>query len=141
LTYFSKKRRCFLTPPFRFVKTGVIKIFTNGVEYTATMKKTENQSKMQKIDYQRNAEVYKLLANPLRLKIIDILKDRDVSLDELSEILKIRKPNTSQHLTILRYLKIVSVRREGQKAIYKIADKRVVELTKIFQKLWGSDSF
>ncbi len=105
------------------------------------MKKTENQSKMQKIDYQRNAEVYKLLANPLRLKIIDILKDRDVSLDELSEILKIRKPNTSQHLTILRYLKIVSVRREGQKAIYKIADKRVVELTKIFQKLWGSDSF
>jgi len=103
--------------------------------------KTESGNKKSKEVYQRNAEIYKLLANPIRLEILDILKDREVSLEELSEIVGIRKPNTSQHLAILRYLKVVSVRKEGQKAIYKIVDKRVIEPSKILLKLWGKDSF
>ncbi|OGM10415.1 hypothetical protein A2Z67_02940 [Candidatus Woesebacteria bacterium RBG_13_36_22] len=104
-------------------------------------KKIAKSSKQTKEIYQRNAEIYKLLANPIRLEILDILKDREVSLDELSERVGIRKPNTSQHLAILRYLKVVTVRKEGQKAFYKIVDKRITEPSKILQKLWGNKSF
>ena len=97
----------------------------------------KNTGKSKKI-YQRNAEIYKLLANPIRLEILDILQDREVSLEELSDIIGIRKPNTSQHLAILRYLRVVTVRRQGQKAFYKLTDKRITEPTKILQKLWGN---
>lgn len=100
-------------------------------------KNTKKASKKEKEVYKRNAEIYKLLANPIRLEILDILKDSETSLDELSEKIGIRKPNTSQHLAILRYLKIVKVRKDGQKALYSIADKRVIEPTKTLQKLWG----
>ena len=105
------------------------------------IKNTKKQPKSQKEIYKRNAEIYKLLANPIRLEILDILKNREVSLEELSDIIGIRKPNTSQHLAILRYLKVVSVRRVGQKAFYKVIDKRVTEPSKILQKHWGNKSF
>jgi ArsR family transcriptional regulator len=99
---------------------------------------TKKSSKSGKKIFQRNAEIYKLLANPIRLEILDILKDRKASLEELSEIIGIRKPNTSQHLAILKYLRIVTVEREGKKAVYEIVDKRVTEPSNIIQKLWGN---
>ena len=105
------------------------------------VKNTKKIQKNKKEVYKRNAEIYKLLANPIRLEILDILKKREVSLDELSEVIGIRKPNTSQHLAILRYLKIVKVRKEGQKAFYRLTDKRITEPTKVLQKLWGKESF
>ena len=98
---------------------------------------TKKSLKSDKKIFQRNAEIYKLLANAIRLEILDILKDREASLEELSDLVGIRKPNTSQHLAILRYLRIVTVRREGKKAMYKITDKRINEPSKILQKLWG----
>jgi len=103
--------------------------------------KKEKSNKLSKKIYQRNAEIYKLLANPIRLEILDILEDHEASLEELSELIGIRKPNTSQHLAILRYLRIVKVRRQGQKAYYKLTDKRATEPSKILQKLWGNKTF
>lgn len=102
------------------------------------VKNTKKQSKTAKELYQRKAEIFKLLANPIRLEILDLLNEREISLDELSNLIDIRKPNTSQHLAILRYLRVVAVRKGGQKAYYSIADKRIIELTKILQKLWGN---
>ena len=102
------------------------------------IKNTKQQPKSLKKIYKRNAEIYKLLANPIRLEILDILEENEASLEELSEIIGIRKPNTSQHLAILRYLRVVTVRREGQKAYYKLTDKRITEPSKILQKLWGN---
>jgi len=87
--------------------------------------------------YERNAEIYKLLANPIRLEILNILKGGEASLEDLSEIIGIRKPNASQHLAILRYLKMVKMHRVGQRAYYNIADPRIVEPCKILKELWG----
>ena len=57
--------------------------------------------------FEQQAELFKLLSNPIRLQIIDILSKKEASLEELTETIGIRKPNTSQHLAILRYLQIV----------------------------------
>lgn len=125
-------------PLLGFIKVNIVKDFTYSVKCYSMTKK---QSYLTKSVYQRNAEIYKLLANPIRLEILDILKDHEASLEELSELIGIRKPNTSQHLAILRYLRIITVRREGKKAMYKIVDKRITEPSKILQKLWGNKSF
>lgn len=85
--------------------------------------------------YEKNAEIYKLLANPKRLEILNIIKNKEATVDQISETMGIRKANTSQHLAILRFLKVVKVRRNGKNAFYKIANPRLVEPCKILKDL------
>lgn len=85
------------------------------------------------MNFQEQAELFKLLSNPIRLQIIDILSKKEASLDELTKEIGIRKPNASQHLAILRYMRIVKSRRDRQRTLYSVATQKlikVVELTK-----------
>jgi DNA-binding transcriptional ArsR family regulator len=85
------------------------------------------------MNYKEKAELFNLLSNPIRLQILDILSKKDASLDELTETIGVRKPNTSQHLAILRYLRIVKTRREGIRTIYRLTNpniKKVIEFTR-----------
>ncbi len=100
-------------------------------------KKTQVKSPFPKAVYHRNAHLYKILANPKRLEILNILKHHEVSVDELSKILGIPKANTSQHLALLRYARVVKVRRNGLNVYYKIANPRIVEPCRILKDLWS----
>ena len=86
--------------------------------------------------YVRNADIYKILAHPIRLEILNILKTGESSVEDLRRILKIRKANISQHLTILRHTRTVTVRHEGRNKYYNIVDPRIVEPCRILKDLW-----
>jgi ArsR family transcriptional regulator len=86
--------------------------------------------------YARNAELYKLLAHPARLEILNILKIRDTSLEQLTEALGLAKANISQHLAILKMARVVSVRREDGEAVYSIVNPDIVAPCKILKELW-----
>lgn len=98
--------------------------------------KTKPQSPYSKDVYERNAGIYKLLANPKRLEILNIIKTQEATVDELSAIIGIKKANTSQHLSILRYLRVVKVRRDGQRSYYSIVNPEIVAACEILRKLW-----
>ena len=85
--------------------------------------------------YQQNAQIYRLLGNPLRLEMLNILKENEATVDELSETLGIRKANTSQHLSVLKHLHLVEVKRVGRNMYYHISDPKIVEPCKILQSL------
>ncbi len=85
--------------------------------------------------YQKNASIYKILANPKRLEILNILKNHELSVEELASEIKIRMSNLSQHLAVLRLVKLVKIRRDGQKIYYSIVDPRIVEPCKILHDL------
>lgn len=87
--------------------------------------------------YKKNAEVYKLLAHPKRLEILNTIRYGEATVDQLAEILGVSKANVSQHLTLLRLAQLVTVRREGKNAYYQITDPRIVEPCAIFRKLYG----
>lgn len=86
--------------------------------------------------YERNAQIYKLLANPKRLEILNIIKTEEATVDELSKIVGIKKANTSQHLSVLRYLKLVTVRKNGRNIYYKITNPKIIESCRILKELW-----
>lgn len=90
--------------------------------------------------YERNAEFYKLMANAKRLEILHIINGKEVTVDQISEIVGIRKANTSQHLAILRYLKVVSVRREGKNSYYKLINPTIIETSKVLNEMWEKDN-
>ena len=94
------------------------------------------QSPFPKSVYNRNAEIYKILANPIRLEILNSIKYQRLSVEQLVEILKLRKANVSQHLAMLRHAKLVTCRREGLSVYYEIVDPRIVEPCRILKELW-----
>ena len=85
--------------------------------------------------YRRNAEIYKILANPKRLEILNLLREQEMSVEELIKTLGITKANVSQHLALLRHADLVTVRREGLNGYYNIIDPRIVEPCRILHEL------
>lgn len=86
--------------------------------------------------YERNAQIYKMLANPKRLEILNAIIDKEATVTELSKMLGVKKANTSQHLMVLRYLGLVTVRRHGKNAFYKIVNPGLVEPCRILKDLY-----
>ncbi|MGE0569381.1 MAG: ArsR/SmtB family transcription factor [Bacteroidia bacterium] len=93
------------------------------------------KSPFNKVTYQRNAAVYKILANSTRLEILNILKMSDRSVEELLKVIPITKANMSQHLALLRYAGVVTTEKRGLNVIYKIIDPRIVEPCSILREL------
>ena len=78
--------------------------------------------------FERNAKIYKLMANAKRLEILNLLNaNKEMTVTQLVNEMGIRKANVSQHLAILRYLKMVNVRRVGKNGFYTLTDSRIVE--------------
>ena len=76
--------------------------------------------------YEMHAEVCKSMANPTRLKIMNLLRKGEKSVEELRKRLRLPKANLSQHLSILRQRKIVSTRRAGVNIYYKVANPTMI---------------
>jgi len=85
--------------------------------------------------YQKNAETYKILANPKRLEILNLLREQEMSVDQLIKTLGVTKANVSQHLALLRHAKLVTVHRKGLNGFYNIIDPRIVEPCRILHQL------
>src|SRR3989344_1053936 len=85
--------------------------------------------------YEKNAETYKILANPKRLEILNLLREQEMSVDQLIKALGAAKANVSQHLSLLRHAKLVTVRRNGLNGYYNIIDPRIVEPCRILHQL------
>lgn len=64
--------------------------------------------------------VFKALSDKNRRKILNMLKERDLSAGEIAESFSISKPSLSHHLTILKQADLVLVERRGQHLIYSL---------------------
>lgn len=85
--------------------------------------------------YNKNANIYKILANSKRLEILNILKLGETSVEDLLSITKLSKANLSQHLAIMRYNGLVQTRKHGLNVHYRIVDPRIVGPCKILHEL------
>jgi DNA-binding transcriptional ArsR family regulator/YHS domain-containing protein len=72
-------------------------------------------------------DVFKTIASQKRLEIIQLLKNRELSVGEMVEMLGVKQPNLSQHLTLLRRHNIVTNRKKGLSVYYSLADPRIAE--------------
>lgn len=74
------------------------------------------------------AEVFTLLSDPTRIRIILALEDGELPVGELAE--RVGKPPTgvSQHLAKLRWAKVVQTRQEGTRVYYSLVDEHAGEL-------------
>jgi DNA-binding transcriptional ArsR family regulator len=96
-----------------------------------------NSELLPKIAYEKNAEIYKIMANQTRLAILNFCRDSEHSVEEITKYVGARKANISQHLALLRHAGLVTARREGTSVYYKIVDSRIVAPCRILYDIWS----
>ncbi|HEU4455172.1 MAG TPA: metalloregulator ArsR/SmtB family transcription factor [Longimicrobium sp.] len=74
------------------------------------------------------AERFKALAEPARLRILNALRDREMTVSEIMEATGLGQANVSKHLQLLAGLGFVGRRKEGLYAYYRLADDDVFRL-------------
>ncbi len=63
--------------------------------------------------YARQAEICAAFSHPIRLKIVDLLLNDKLNCTQIINILKIPKPNLSQHLNVLKRARLVESKKNG----------------------------
>ena len=74
------------------------------------------------------------LANPLKINILSALKEKEMSVSELSKNLKIEQSKLSHALASLRCCNIVQAKQKGKKRIYSLNKKTILPILKIIDK-------
>lgn len=78
--------------------------------------------------YQAKAEFFKTLAHPARIRVLELLAQREHSVAEMLPEVGIEPAHLSQQLALLRRMNLVAARREGSAVYYSLVSPRVVEL-------------
>lgn len=74
--------------------------------------------------------VFKALSDPTRRKILQLLREKDLTAGEISDSFNISKPSISHHLNLLKHANLVIDERQGQNIYYSLN-------TTVFQELLG----
>ncbi len=70
----------------------------------------------------------RVIGDPTRIRILDLLRDDELSVTQITERLETSQQNASKHLGMLLQAGIVARRKDGNSSIYSIADRGVYEL-------------
>ena len=74
------------------------------------------------------ADFFKALAHPLRISILDALREGELTVNEISQRFDVEQANASQQLAVLRNRNIVVTRKEGANVYYAVSDKSIFKL-------------
>ena len=84
------------------------------------------------------AGFFKALAHPLRIRILELLVQSDLSVQELQENLGVEQPVVSQQLAVLRANNIVIGKKTGVSVRYAVRDPLVADLLTIARQIFNN---
>ena len=74
------------------------------------------------------AQRFRVLGEPMRIKLLDRLRESDATVGELQDALGASQQNVSKHLGILHTAGMVARTKQGTRAVYSISDPSVFDL-------------
>lgn len=83
--------------------------------------------------HQLKAEFFKTLAHPVRVRVLELLSQREHSVGEMLPFLGIEASHLSQQLAVLRRAGLVATRREGSTVYYSLTSAHLSELLAVAQ--------
>lgn len=84
------------------------------------------------------ARIGKAVASPARLELLDLLAQGEKPVERLARQAKLSVTNTSNHLKELRHARLVTSRKEGVYAYYRLADPAVYEFLRCLEHIAAS---
>ena len=85
--------------------------------------------------YILHAEMCKVFSNPIRLEILNLLRNKEMSVTELINKSKLSQSNISQHLSIMKSKGIVVSKRRGKNIYYKLSNPKIIKAFDIIKEV------
>lgn len=82
------------------------------------------------------ARALKAIAHPLRLKILCVVGDAEVCVQDIVEAVGTSQSNISQHLAILRDKDVLQTRKDANRVFYSISDQRTLQLIGLMREVF-----
>ena len=87
---------------------------------------------------QVKAEFFRTLGHPLRVRVIGLLRDGEMTVGQLQAELGIDSSGASQHLAAMRRAGILEARKEGTSVHYSVRDPRIFQMMESARQVIGS---
>lgn len=87
---------------------------------------------------QFKAEFFKALSHPLRIRILELLRDGDKYVNELQAHLGVDGSVVSQQLSLLRSRNIVTGNKDGTRVTYSVKDPLIFELLDVAKRIFNN---
>ena len=84
------------------------------------------------------ADFFKVLAHPMRIRILVLLSEGEKNVNQMQALLGIEASAVSQQLAVLRGKGIVDVKKDGTKVIYSLRDPMIIELLEVARKIFNN---
>ena len=85
--------------------------------------------------YEIHAEMCKVFSNSTRLEILNLLRDKELSVTELIEKTKLSQANISQHLSIMKSKGTVTSNRKGKNIYYKLTNQKIIKAFDVIREV------
>ncbi len=82
------------------------------------------------------ARALKAISHPLRLKILCVVGDEEVCVQDIVEAVGTSQSNISQHLAILRDKGVLATRKDANRVYYRVADQRTLQLIGMMREVF-----
>lgn len=82
-----------------------------------------------------HSDICRIMANPKRLMIIDMLGLKEMSVGEIAAAINAPTPQVSQHLRLLRDKNLVKTRKDGQTVYYVLVEPKMIEACSIIRSI------
>lgn len=83
------------------------------------------------------SEVLKVMSHPERLFVLCQLSEGEVGVGQLQSSSNLSQSAFSQHLSVLRRARLVTIRKESQHVYYSLKDKRIIDLVKHIHSIYS----
>ena len=93
-------------------------------------------SSIQYSEIENLSSLLKSISHPIRLKILCLLQEKELTVGEIRNEVKTTHANISQHLSILRNQGVIDFRKDSNFIYNRIADERITELMKTMRNLF-----
>jgi DNA-binding transcriptional ArsR family regulator len=88
--------------------------------------------------HQIKAEFFKTLGHPLRIRVLELLSEREHSVGELLQETGVGSSNLSQQLAVLRTAGLVTTRKEGSTVYYSLVSSQIADLMAVARSILTS---
>ncbi|MBW8797414.1 MAG: helix-turn-helix transcriptional regulator [Streptomyces sp.] len=85
--------------------------------------------------YQLKAEFFKTLGHPARIRVLELLSEREHAVAEMLPEVGIEAAHLSQQLAVLRRANLVRTRKEGSNVYYSLASPQLAELLRVARSI------
>lgn len=102
--------------------------------------KGEKEFEMQYSEVENLSSLLKSISHPIRLKILCLLQEKEMTVGEIRNEVETTHANISQHLSILRNQGVIVFRKDSNFIYNRIEDERIIELMKTLRMLFCQSS-